>query len=133
MRNQVIACLIAGLAGYAAGYLPQHSELSAANTQLSQTAKQLSEEKQARALADFRNSTALLHTEVSKSNFSTAGESASKLFTSLRTFTNEAPEPVRQRLESVLGGRDAIVAAIAKADPAAAGLIESMFLQLQGI
>ena len=59
-------------------------------------------------------------------------QDASKLFTNLRKFANESPEPLRQKLEGVPAGRDVINAAIAKADPAAAGLIQSMFLQLQG-
>ncbi len=133
MKAKFIVGLILLLIGFIAGYLPQNGQLSEVKSQLADLKQQLSGEKQARTMADFRNGAALLYNEVEKKNFSKAGEMATRFFTDLRAYANQTQDPLRQQLEGVLAGRDSITAEIAKADPAVAGLIQAMFLQLQGI
>lgn len=130
--GKFIVGLVLVVAAFLGGFVPQHKSLSEARSQIASLQQQLAGERQARTFADFRNETALLYTDISKSNYSAAGDRATKLFTGLQQFTYQAPAPLKQKLENVLQSRDAIVAAIAKADPSSAGLVQSMFLQLQG-
>ncbi len=132
MRNKIIVGAILVLIAFLAGFVPEFLKSSSAKSEIADLKHQLSEEKQARTVADFRNAAALLYFEVSKSNFATAGGQATKFFTDLRQFTDQAPEPLNQRLNRVLANRDAIIAAIARADPSSATLIQSIFLQMQG-
>ena len=131
--KKIIGGLVLVALGFLAGFVPQYNRASDLDTKNSELTKSLDDERKAKSLSDFRNRTAQLYFEVSKSNFDSAGGQASQLFTDLRQFTSQTPEPLRQRLESILAGRDAVVAGIAKADPAASSLVQSMFLQLQGI
>jgi hypothetical protein len=68
----------------------------------------------------------------SATSFSFAGGRATKLLTNLRQFTDQSPAPLKQKLEHVLMSREAIIAAIAKAEPPSANLVQSVFLELQG-
>jgi hypothetical protein len=132
MKNKFIIGLILLIAAFLGGFVPQHMRLSEAESQIVSLRQQLDGQKQATTLADLRNDTALLYNELSRSNYSVAGDRATKLFTALRQFTDQAPDPLKQKLEHVLLSRDTIIAAIAKADPGSAGLVQSMFLELQG-
>jgi len=133
MKNQLIVGAGLTLAGFLLGFLPQYSRLSDARSDAASLTGQLTAEKKGRRIADFRNSAAHLYFEIESRNFASASEQASKFFTDLRQFTNQAEEPIRGRLENVLQGRDAIIAAIAKADPNAANLIRQVFQQLQQV
>jgi hypothetical protein len=132
MKSKFIVGLVLVIAAFLGGFVPQHMRLSEARSQIVLLRQQLADQQQASALADFRNDTALLYFDLSKSNYSVAGARATKLFTDLRQFTDQAPDPLKQKLEHVLLSRDAIIAAIAKADPSSATLVQSMFLELQG-
>ena len=132
MKNRIIVELVLVLVAFLGGFVPQYLKLSTAKSEIAELKRQLNAETQDRTVADFRNAASLLYFETSKRNFSTAGDQATKFFTDLRRFTDQAPDPLRQRLNRVLTNRDAIIAAIAKADPASSTLIQSMFLQMQG-
>lgn len=131
--TKIIGGLVLAVLGFLAGFVPQYNRASGLDTKNSELTKSLGDERQARSLSDFRNRSARLYFELSKSNFDTAGEQASQFFTDLRQFTNQTSEPMRQRLEKVLSSRDTVVARIAKADPASASLLQSIFSELQGI
>ncbi len=133
MKNRIIVTASLVVLALLVGFVPEFMQVSTANSEIVVLRQQLAQEKQARALADFRNAAAVLYTETAKSNFSTAADEASRFFTDLRRFTDQAPEPLRQRLNGVLANRDPIIASIAKTDPGSATLIQSMFLQMQGL
>lgn len=133
MKNRIIVTASLVLLALLVGFVPEFIQVSTANSEIVALKQQLAQEKQARALADFRNAAAVLYTEAAKSNFSTAADEATRFFTDLRRFTDQAPEPMRRRLNGILANRDSIVAAIAKTDPGSATLIQSMFLQMQGL
>ncbi len=133
MKNQLILGACLAVTGFFLGFLPQYFRLNDARSDAASLTGQLTAEKKVRRIADFRNRAAQLYLEVENRNFASAGEQASKLFTDLRQFTNQAEEPIRGQLENVLQGRDAIIAAIAKADANAATLIRQVFQQLQQV
>jgi hypothetical protein len=82
----------------------------------------------------FRNRVALLHAETARNNFTVALVMASKFFTDLRAFTDQTTDPtLKQELGSVLSSRDAIIAGLAKADPAISAQIQELFLKLQKV
>jgi len=128
MRNKILSYLAVGLVSFLAGWYPQHSERSQAESELNATSKKLQDAGRSLELAHFRNRAGMLWEQVERADYGAAGEVASKLFTELRTFANSLPAgELRQRLEGSLGNRDAITAALAKADPASKGLVRDLF------
>jgi len=96
--------------------------------------QQLVATQRSEAVNVFRNRAALLYTEVEKSNFSVASESASQFFTDLRAFTNQSADAsLKQNLEDILSTRDSIIGGLAKADPAVTAQIRELFLKMQNI
>lgn len=86
----------------------------------------------ANTLNGFKNRTALLYIEATKSNYSVASGDASRLFTDIRDFTDQSKDKaLNQNLESVLGSRDAIIGGLARADASVTQKIQEMFLAMQ--
>ena len=82
----------------------------------------------------FRNRAALLYVETTRNNFTVALDMASKYFRDLRAFTDQTTDStLKQELGNVLISRDAIIAGLAKADPAIGVQIQELFLKLQEI
>jgi hypothetical protein len=133
MKNKIIDGAILVLIVFLVGFAPEFLKLSNAKSETAGLKQQLSEEKRARTIADFRNATALLYTEASKNNFSIAGDQATSSFTDLRQFADQAPLPLRQRLNSVLARQPRYrCPGPRQGRPASAAVIQSMFLQMRG-
>jgi hypothetical protein len=134
MKKTVIVGFCLMLLGFLGGFVPQHSRVSQAMQENQELRQQLVATQRSETVNIFRNRAALLYAEVEKSNFSVASESASKLFTDLRAFTNQSADAtLKQNLEDILSTRDSIIGGIAKADPAVAAQIRELFLKMQNI
>lgn len=132
MKNILIAGIAMLIVGFLAGFAPEHSKISRANQEAQVLKDQLDACKRAEAIGSFRNRAALLYVDASRNNFSIAGEKASKDFTAIRVFANQTSDAnLKQSLEDVLSSRDAIIAGLAKADPAVTATIQEMFMKLQ--
>ena len=119
MKKTVIVGFSLLLLGFLGGFVPQYSRVSKTMQENQGLRQQLVATQRSEAVNIFRNRAALLYTEVEKSNFSVASESASKFFTDLRAFTNQSADAsLKRNLEDILSVRDSIIGALAKADPA---------------
>lgn len=134
MRNRIIVGAVLVIAGVFIGFAPTYSKLIAAHHEIDSLSQQLGVSKRAEAMNGFRNRAALLYTEATRSNFTVALDMASKYFTDLRAYTDQTTDStLKQELGNVLTSRDAVIAGLAKADPAISVQIQELFLKLQKI
>ncbi len=134
MKNKAILSLVLLSAGFLIGFLPERMKASRTIKMNQDLRLQLEDVKKAGTINSFRNRAALLYIEAQKNNFSNASEQASALFTDLRQYQSEtADASLTQNLEGLLKARDAIIAGLAKADPAVTGQIQKLFLKMQEI
>jgi hypothetical protein len=134
MRNRIIVGAVLVIAGVFIGFAPTYSKLIAAHHEIDSLSQQLGVSKRAEAMNGFRNRAALLYTEATRNNFTVALDMASTYFTDLRGYTDQTTDStLKQELGNVLTSRDAIIAGLAKADPAISVQIQEFFLKLQKI
>ena len=134
MRNTIIGGAALFIVGLLIGFAPEYSRLVEARHEIDNLRRQLDVSKRAEAINSFRNRAALLYTETTQNNFTVALDMASKEFTDLRTFTDQTADvALKQGLGNVLSSRDAIIAGLAKADPAVSVQIQELFLKMQKI
>ncbi|HEY8716010.1 MAG TPA: hypothetical protein VIM00_11580 [Candidatus Acidoferrum sp.] len=134
MKNKLILPLVLLLTGFLLGFIPERIKASRTVQTNQDLRLQLETVKKAGSVNSFRNRAALLYIETEKNNFSNASERASALFTDLRQYQNETADPsLKQNLEELLKARDAIIAGLAKADPAVTAQIQKLFLKMQEI
>ena len=134
MKKTIIAGAVLLIAGLLIGFVPEYSKLGDARQEIDTLRQQLDVSKRAAALDSFRNRTALLYIETTQNNFSVALGMASKDYTDLRAFTDQTSDvTLKQELGNALSSRDAIIAGLAKADPAVSLQIRDLFLKMQKI
>jgi hypothetical protein len=134
MKFKIIVGALLLIVGALIGFVPQYSKLTSAQHEVDDLRQRLDVSKRAEAMNSFRNRAALLYTETTRNNFTVALDMASKYFTDLRAFTDQTTDSTLKReLGNVLISRDAIIAGLAKPDPAISGQIQELFLKLQEI
>ncbi len=134
MKNRIIAGAVLLLAGLLLGFVPEYSRLVSAQGEIDSLRQQLDVSRRAEAMNSFRNRAALVYIETTQSNFTVALGMASKEFTDIRSFADgTADAKLKGELVSLLGARDAIVAGLARADPAAGLLVRELFLKMQKV
>ncbi len=134
MKNKVILSLVLLSAGFLIGFAPERMKASRTIKMNQDLRIQLDAVTKADTINSFRNRAALLYLEAQKNNFSKASEQASALFTDLRQYQSETVDAsLKQNLEELLKARDAVVAGLAKADPATTAQIQKLFLKMQEI
>ena len=134
MRNRIIVGAVLVIAGVFIGFAPTYFKLIAAHHEIDSLSQQLGVSKRAEAMNSFRNRAALLYTEATRNNFTVALDMASRYFTDLRAYTDQTNDStLKQELGNALTSRDAIIAGLAKADPAISVQIQELFLKLQKV
>lgn len=132
MKNKIILGAALVIVSVLIGFVPEYFKQVAARHEIESLRQQLEVSRRAEAMNSFRNRAALLYTETTQNNFTVALDMASKYFTDLRAFTDQTTDPsLKQELGTVLTSRDAIIAGLAKADPAIGVQIQELFLKLQ--
>jgi hypothetical protein len=123
-RNLVIAGIVAVALAYLVGFVPQYRRASQLQIELETL------ERDAR-LSRARDLASLTYLEVTKKNFGTAAQSATELFNSLREAMGQTQDAgLRTELEAIGSQRDAVVAGLAKADPAVEPIVRDILERL---
>jgi len=121
MRNKVIVAVIALVAVFLLGFVPQYAKVNRLDAELTQL-------RQQQAGAELRDLIGLAYVQASQKNFGLAGATSSRFFDRARQAANQAPEPNRRKaLEDVLAFRDKVTAEMAKGDPAVLGDLQDLF------
>ncbi|MEO8025256.1 MAG: hypothetical protein ABI823_02220 [Bryobacteraceae bacterium] len=134
MKTNLIVGAVLFVVGFLGGFVPQYSKASKADGEVQDLKQQLDASRRASAIHSFQNRMGLLYVEAARSNFSVASERASKDFTDLRSFENQTSDAnLKSALEDILNSRDAVIAGLAKADPAVAASIQGLYLKMQAL
>jgi phage-related protein len=122
------------IAGFLVGFIPERLKSTRLNEENASLQSRMANLQQEEDLSNFKVRAALIYIEAVKNNFSIAAGSASSFFTDLRQYTDHCSDAaLKQQFDSVLMNRDNIIAGLAKADPAIAGQLQSLFMRMQDI
>jgi len=134
IRFGVIAALLLIVAAFLAGFVPQYRKAAALEQQLAGERTQMESLRTRLGLAGARDFAGILYLELTRKNYGIAQPRASALFDHIRGVVSSLPEgESKNSLHQILGRRDEIVSAIAKADPAVEGEVGKILEQLHGL
>lgn len=125
MRKNLLVWLILLLVGFLFGFIPQYRH--ARELQASLTSCQLKQQ-----FSDVRAGAAIAYLEVTRKNYGTAGDYASRMFnqiSQLSATTNDAN--LKNMLANVEAKRQGVVAALANGEAAVATDLQSIVLELE--
>jgi hypothetical protein len=133
-KASTIIAVTALAAGLLVGFIPTHFDNASLMVRNSQLQSEVDSTRGQLTLSRFTVRSAELYTDSAKNNLSVASSSASSFFTDLRTYIDKSKDvALKQQLEGVMSGRDAIIAGLAKADPAVTAKLQETFVTMQKI
>jgi hypothetical protein len=121
------------LAGFLLGFIPQNSKARRLTSELADAKQQLATCQYSSKLSGARELLAMSYLETNRKNFGVAQDYSSRFFNEVRKLSGEVPDANTENvLQEVLHARDTLTANLAKGDPGAAGLLESLMLKMHG-
>jgi hypothetical protein len=132
MRNKLILWVILLIAGFLAGFIPQHSRARQLQEGVSSSAARLEACRSAEQLSGLRNAAALMYLQATLKNYGTAGNYAGGFFDQAQRLANSTQDPaLRTLLREVLTVRDQITADLAKGDGAVVSEMQPVLEKLE--
>ncbi len=130
-RNLAIACGVLAAGAFLAGFVPQYLKSSELREELQARDVRVGVLQRQAQVATAQGAASLLYLELMRKNYGIAAQHASEFFVQARTMMDDpAHAKLKPALEQILGQRDAVVANIAKPDPAVeaqvAGILENV-------
>jgi hypothetical protein len=124
--------LIAGgvliVAAFLLGFVPQYQKANGLESRLAAGAQELNT---ARSQAQMREIGLLIgrvYLDVNQKNYGTASQSATRFFDQARAAAGQETDANRKTfLQTALNSRDAVIAGLAKGDPAILGPVQDLF------
>lgn len=122
----IIGIVLIGIA-YLLGFWQEYQKLQRSQNRLRIVTTQLSNAEAQTSLYRLQHELLAVVRETNQKNYGQASTSATKFFDSLRDDLPQQTDPkVKKVLQSMLQQRDAVIAALAKGDPSALGLLQPM-------
>ncbi len=122
----IIGIVLIGIA-YLLGFWPEYQKVQRTQNQLKVVATELSNTEAQTGLYRLQHQLLAVVRETNQKNYGQASNSATKFFDSVRDeLPRQADPKVKKTLQSMLQQRDAVIAALAKGDPSALGLLQPM-------
>jgi hypothetical protein len=119
MRNNLIVWPILLIAGFLAGFIPQHSTANRLEDKVSASTVQIEACQFSEQLSQLRDAAALMYLEATQENYGTSGDDANRFFDQAQRLANSTQdEALRNLLGGILSMRDRIIADLAKGDAA---------------
>jgi hypothetical protein len=119
MRNNLIVWPILLIAGFLAGFIPQHSKANRLEDKVSASTVQIEGCQFSEQLYQLRDAAALMYLEATQKNYGTSGDDANRFFDQAQRLANSTQdEALRNLLGGILSMRDRIIADLAKGDAA---------------
>jgi hypothetical protein len=136
MRNRttytVIAAVLAIVVTYLAGYLPQRGQRLAAEQRAEELDGRMAGVEARVRTAELLGRSLAVKEAAMRNDFGRAGELASPLFDAVRAEVAATPDDaLRAGLNDVLGRRDAVTSALARADPASVTALHQIEIRLR--
>ena len=131
MKKLLILLLVSG-AAFVAGYWPEHRKWAAAEDKLRGEQAQLAEAQSRVRAGELLGRLLNLEDAVAAKNYGQAQDLSTAFFDALRTEATRAqPGSLSEALQAMLGTRDAVTAALVRADPGTLGLIRQAEARLR--
>lgn len=128
-RFGYLAFVIVIALAFVAGYWPQHKKLLQTQGELIDTSASLTKSEAKVRLCLLQSQLVSLFQEAENKNYADASALSTKFFDGVRHEVDSAPSSsLKSALESVLNQRDAVTAALAKADPKASDLLSQLLV-----
>ena len=119
MRNNLIVWPILVIAGFLAGFIPQHSKANRLEQKVSASTAQIEACQLSEQLSQLRDAATLMYLEATQKNYGTSGDDANRFFDQAQRLANSTQdEALRTLLGGTLSMRDRIIADLAKGDAA---------------
>ena len=127
-KSRLLVGLSLLLAAFIAGFAPQYIEKGRLQGQLDSANGRLEAMQSDLKMAELRDLSGLMLTEVLRRNYGSAAEYSSRYFEKVRQASQETANAARQEgLRELLANRDPITAVLAQADPASAAKIQQLY------
>lgn len=125
MRRNLLVWLILLLVGFLLGFIPQYRHARELQTNL--TACQLKQQ-----LSDIRGDAAIAYLEVTRKNYGTAADYASRMFNQISQLSTSTTDPnLKSTLAKVESKRQGVSAALSNGDAGVATDLQSIVLELE--
>jgi hypothetical protein len=119
MRNNLIVWPILLIAGFLAGFIPQHSKANRLEEKVSASTAQIEACQFSEKLSQLREAATLMYLQATQTNYGTSGDDANRFFDQAQRLANSTQdEALRNLLGGILSMRDRIIADLAKGDAA---------------
>lgn len=130
-RKWIIIGGVALIAVFLAGFIPQFRNASGLKDELGLRDQRIEQLQRQATFSRARDLASLLYLELTRKNYGVAEQHATAFFNHVRTMIgNSAFAPVKKSLDEILGQRDAIVASIARSDPAVESQVRDTLLRV---
>jgi hypothetical protein len=127
MKNKAIVAVIALIAVFLVGFVPQYVKVNRLENELRQS-------RQAAAGAELRDLIGFAYVQASQKNYGLAAETSSRFFSRVREVANQTQDADRRKgLENLLALRDSVAAALAKGDAAVMDDLQQLFVKARQV
>ena len=127
MKNKAIVAVIALIAVFLVGFVPQYVKVNRLENELRQS-------RQAAAGAELRDLIGFAYVQASQKNYGLAAETSSRFFNRVREVANQTQDANRRKgLEDLLALRDSVAAALAKGDAAVMDDLQQLFVKARQV
>ena len=101
MRNNLIVWPILLIAGFLAGFIPQHSKANRLEQKVSASTAQIEACQLSEQLSQLRDAATLMYLEATQKNYGTSGDDANRFFDQAQRLSNSTQD---EALRTLLGG-----------------------------
>ena len=132
MRNNLIVWPILLIAGFLAGFIPQHSKANRLEQKVSASTAQIEACQLSEQLSQLRDAGTLMYLEATQRNYGTSGDDANRFFDQAQRLSNSTQdEALRNLLGETLSMRDRIIADLAKGDASVVSEMQPILLKVE--
>ena len=124
-RNKLLIAVGVLVAVFAAGFLPQYMRSRDFEEQLTHRTRELEQ-------AQLLNLVGEAYVHAAQKNFGLASQTSTQFFNRMREVADAHPDRAAG-FQEILARRDKVTAALAKADPAALGDLEDIYLKTRAL
>jgi hypothetical protein len=123
IMNKFIAGLLALVIAFAVGFMPQYVQKRRLQSELTVCSENV-------GMSELRDLAGMMLIEVLRLNYGTARDYSTQYFTKLMERSDSVEDAAsKASMQELLSKRDAITTSLAKADPASATEVQTLFVQ----
>ena len=123
MTNKAIVIVVALVAVFLLGFVPQYIKANRLDSELRQS-------REAYAGADLRDLVGLAYLQANQKNYGLAAETTRRFFSRVPEIANHTQDATQPKaVEDLLAPRDRITASLAKGDAAVIGDLQDLFIK----